>query len=46
VDVEIVEKDDVAHEGEEIVDINIDKNEKTKIHQIYFTGNQKLKDTN
>jgi len=42
VDVEIVEKDDVAHEGEEIVDININKNEKTKIHHIYFTGNSKL----
>jgi len=42
VDVEIIEKDDVAHEGEEIVDININKNEKTKIHHIYFTGNKKL----
>lgn len=25
-----------------IVDINIDKNEKTKIHRIYFEGNEKL----
>ena len=35
-------KDDPANEGEVIVDINIDKNEKTKIHRIYFEGNEKL----
>lgn len=29
-----------ANEGEVIVDINIDKNEKTKIHRIYFEGNE------
>lgn len=29
------------NEGEVIVDINIDKNEKTKIHRIYFEGNEK-----
>ena len=42
VDVEIEQKDDPANEGEVIVDINIDKNEKTKIHRIYFEGNEKL----
>ncbi|MGM9759292.1 MAG: outer membrane protein assembly factor [Parabacteroides sp.] len=42
VDVDIVQKDDLAHEGEVIVDINIDKNEKTKIHRIYFNGNEQL----
>lgn len=44
VDVQIVQKDDVSKEGEVIVDINIDKNEKTKINQIFFTGNSMLKD--
>ena len=44
VEVEIVQKDDLAHEGEVIVDINIDKNEKTKIHQIHFEGNSALSD--
>ena len=42
VDVDIVQKDDLAHEGEVILDINIDKNEKTKIHRIYFEGNKAL----
>ncbi|MCL3850674.1 MULTISPECIES: outer membrane protein assembly factor BamA [Parabacteroides] len=42
VDVDIVQRDDLAHEGEVIVDINIDKNEKTKIHRIYFEGNEAL----
>ena len=44
VDVEILQKDDLAHEGEVIVDININKNEKTKIHKIYFEGNNALTD--
>ena len=42
VDGEIEQKDDPANAGEVIVDINIDKNEKTKIHRIYFEGNEKL----
>lgn len=44
VDVDIVQKDDLAHEGEVIVDININKNEKTKIHKIHFEGNKALSD--
>ncbi|MBQ4162205.1 MAG: outer membrane protein assembly factor BamA, partial [Parabacteroides sp.] len=44
VEVDIVQKDDIAHEGEVIVDIHIDKNEKTKIHRIYFEGNKALSD--
>ena len=44
VDVEILQKDDIAHEGEVIVDININKNEKTKIHKIHFEGNSALTD--
>ena len=42
VDVDIVQRDDLSKEGEVIVDINIDKNEKTKIHRIYFEGNKAL----
>lgn len=42
VDVDIQQKDDLAHEGEVIMDIYIDKNEKTKIHRIYFNGNKAL----
>ncbi len=42
VDVDIVQRDDLSKEGEVIVDINIDKNEKTKIHRIYFEGNEKI----
>lgn len=44
VDVEILQKDDLAHEGEVIVDVNIDKNEKTKIRKIHFEGNEALTD--
>ncbi|MDR2775093.1 MAG: outer membrane protein assembly factor BamA [Tannerella sp.] len=44
VDVEVVEKDDPNKEGEVIVNVNIDKNEKTKIEKIYFTGNEMLTD--
>lgn len=42
VDVDIQQKDDLAHEGEVILDIYIDKHEKTKIHRIYFEGNEAL----
>ena len=38
VKVDIQQKDDPANEGEVIVNINIDKNQKTKIHRIYFEG--------
>ena len=44
VDVDIVQKDDLTNEGEVFVDIYIDKNEKTKIHRIYFEGNEALSD--
>ncbi|MDR2497640.1 MAG: outer membrane protein assembly factor BamA [Tannerellaceae bacterium] len=42
IDVDITQKDDLSHEGEVIVDINIDKNEKTKIDRIVFIGNEAL----
>jgi outer membrane protein insertion porin family len=44
VDVDIVQKDDLAHESEVIVDIHINKNEKTKINEIIFSGNTSLTD--
>ncbi|MDH6356818.1 POTRA domain-containing protein [Parabacteroides sp. PF5-9] len=44
VQVDIVEKDDLTNEGEVILDININKNQKTKIHQIHFDGNEALTD--
>jgi outer membrane protein insertion porin family len=44
IDVEIVQKDDIAHEGEIIVDINIDKNQKTKIQEITLEGNTQISD--
>ncbi|MDD4514869.1 POTRA domain-containing protein [Massilibacteroides sp.] len=44
VDIEILQKDDLSKEGEVILDINIDKNEKTKINRIYFVGNDALTD--
>ncbi|MDR1116038.1 MAG: outer membrane protein assembly factor BamA [Tannerella sp.] len=44
VDVDIVEKPVSGKDGEVIVDVNIDKNEKTKIQKIYFNGNEMLTD--
>ncbi|SEF58714.1 outer membrane protein assembly factor BamA [Parabacteroides chinchillae] len=44
VDVEILQKDDISHEGEVIVDIFINKHEKTKIRKIHFDGNKALTD--
>jgi outer membrane protein insertion porin family len=44
VEVEIVQKDDLSKEGEIIVDINIDKNQKTKIQEIVIEGNSALSD--
>lgn len=44
VEIDIVQKDDLSKEGEVFVDINIDKNEKTKINQIFINGNEALSD--
>ena len=35
---------DISKENEMIVDININKNEKVKVHKIYITGNKVLSD--
>ena len=43
-DVTIYQKDDPAKPGQVIVDIEVDKKEKTKVHKIYFNGNEALTD--
>jgi len=42
VDIDVVEKPVENKDGEVIVDVNIDKHEKTKIQKIYFIGNENL----
>ncbi len=44
VDVDIVQREAPGLDGEVIVDININKNEKTKINSINFSGNEALAD--
>ena len=44
VDVNIMQKDDLSKEGEMIVDINIDKNQKTRIMEIVIEGNDEVSD--
>ncbi|MDR2139783.1 MAG: outer membrane protein assembly factor BamA [Tannerella sp.] len=44
VDVDIIQHDNLAREGEVIVDININKNLKTKIQEIHIEGNAALSD--
>lgn len=43
-EVEILQRDDVTKDNQMIVDVNIDKKEKIKIHQIHFIGNEALSD--
>jgi outer membrane protein insertion porin family len=43
-EVKIQQKDDLSNEGKVILDIQVDKNQKTKIKSIYITGNEKLSD--
>ena len=42
--VDIVLHDDLSHENEVIVDINVRKNDKVKVHKIYIDGNEVLSD--
>ena len=44
VEVNILQKPDLSRESEMIVDININKNDKVKVHKIYIDGNQVLSD--
>lgn len=43
-EVSIYQKDDLSHENQVIVDIEIDKKDKIKVHKIYFSGNEVLSD--
>lgn len=43
-DVQLVQHEDLAHKNEVILDINVDKNEKIKVHHIYFNGNNIFSD--
>ena len=43
-EITIRQSDDLANEGKAILDITVDKNEKTKIKEIIFTGNENLSD--
>ncbi|MDE6430771.1 MAG: outer membrane protein assembly factor BamA, partial [Duncaniella sp.] len=36
--------DDLSHPNEVLVDINVDKNDKVKVHKIYIDGNEVLSD--
>ncbi|MBQ9642037.1 MAG: outer membrane protein assembly factor BamA [Bacteroidaceae bacterium] len=42
-DVEIVQHDDPVHNGQLVLDVNIDKHEKVKVRKIYITGNEHIK---
>lgn len=41
-EVDIVQRDDPAKEGQLIVDVNIDKKEKVKVRKIHITGNDNI----
>ena len=43
-DVKIEQREDLSHENEVIVDINVDKHEKVKVHKIYIDGNEVMSD--
>jgi len=43
-EINIRQSDDLANEGKAILDIAVNKNEKTKIEEIIFTGNEHLSD--
>jgi outer membrane protein insertion porin family len=44
-DVSIDLHNDLSHENEMIVDINVDKHSKVKVHRIYLEGNEVFSDT-
>ncbi|MBD5175744.1 MAG: outer membrane protein assembly factor BamA [Bacteroidales bacterium] len=43
-DVHITLHEDLSHQNEMIVDINVDKHNKVKVHKIYLQGNEVLSD--
>ena len=44
-EIDITQIDDPAHPGQIILDVNIDKKAKMKVHQLVFDGNERLKDS-
>ncbi|MDR2058211.1 MAG: outer membrane protein assembly factor BamA [Dysgonamonadaceae bacterium] len=42
--VRVLQRDDLSSEGHVILDITVDKQEKTKIREIFITGNENLSD--
>lgn len=45
-DVRVTSKEDLGHENEVIVSIEVVKHDKVKVHKIYVTGNEVLSDRN
>ncbi len=43
VEVAILQHDDPNHEGQMMLDVNVDKHEKVKVRKIYITGNDHIK---
>lgn len=43
-EVQLIQHEDLAHKNEVILDINVNKNEKIKVHKIYFNGNTVFSD--
>lgn len=43
-DVRVIQKDDLSHENEVIVDIVVNKHDKVKVHKIYLDGNEVMSD--
>lgn len=41
-EVELLQRDDLANEGQQIVDVNINKNEKVFVNHIYINGNNNI----
>ena len=44
IEVDMVQRSDVSKEGEVILEVNIDKNQKTKIQEIHLIGNDAVSD--
>ena len=43
-EVSVTQREDLSNENEVIVDINVNRNEKVKVHKIYIDGNEVLDD--
>ena len=44
-EIEIIQRDDPEKQNQVILDVNIDKKAKMKVHKLVFDGNEKLKDS-